>query len=41
MEPIGVATVTDDNDCVATVILDPRAKDMEKPWRVDGADRSR
>ena len=29
--PIGLASVTDDNDCAVTVILDPRAKNDENP----------
>ena len=29
--PIGLARVTDDNDCAVTVILDPRAKNEENP----------
>ena len=29
--PIGLAQVTDDNDCAVTVILDPRAKSEENP----------
>src|SRR6266487_6628873 len=29
--PIGLARVTDDNDCAVTVILDPRAKNAENP----------
>jgi len=29
--PIGLARVTDDNDCAVTVILDPRARNMENP----------